>query len=62
MPAGNIGDSFGVPGASGVVGSTGQVAGATGDNVPQATTGGSNTNLNPSDAPGGKPDDDEMKN
>jgi hypothetical protein len=62
MHAGNSGDSFGIPGASNMVGSTGQGAGVTGDNVPQTTTGGPNTDLNPSGTSGEKQDDDEKMN
>jgi hypothetical protein len=61
MAAGYVGDSFGIPGASGMIGSTGQGTGVTGDNVPQTTTGGLDTDLKPSGASGEKQDDNEMK-
>ena len=62
MPGGNNGDSFGIPGASGMIGSTGQGTGVTGDIVPLTTTGGPDTHLKPSGASGEKQDDNEMKN
>ena len=48
----NVGDSFGFPGVSNTVGSTGQGAGATGDVAPQTTSGGLDTNLTTGGASG----------